>query len=257
MTYTPHASPVQQQPAAPPLPAPTDGMAIAAFVCALCGLGLIPVVLGHVSLRRISRQGLRGQGFAIVALILGYSWLMIKLNTGLLSDAQSQAQAIADSVGSSSPLYAVGAAIALGRGDLLAVVCAVLVAVSAAAYLLLERNFIRTATMKRGGVRNKYVEKREAAKAPDAALLGREFARFFSSSAYMVNAGLGAIMMIIAAVALVIKRADITELFSMPGISAQLCPLLEAYPQLAASRIQLTPPPGSDTPTRFIQCRAF
>lgn len=72
MTYTQRASPVQQQPAAPPLPAPTDGMAIAAFVCALCGLGLIPVVLGHVSLRRISRQGLRGQGFAIVALILGY-----------------------------------------------------------------------------------------------------------------------------------------------------------------------------------------
>lgn len=72
MTYTQHASPVQQQPAAPPLPAPTDGMAIAAFVCALCGLGLIPVVLGHVSLRRISRQGLRGQVFAIVALILGY-----------------------------------------------------------------------------------------------------------------------------------------------------------------------------------------
>ena len=163
-----------------------------------------------------------------VALILGYSWLMMKLNTGLLSDAQSQAQAIADSVGSSSPLYAVGAAIALGRGDLLAVVCAVFVAVGAAAYLLLERNFIRTATMKRGGVRNKYVEKREAAKTPDAALLGREFARFFSSSAYMVNAGLGAIMMIIAAVALVIKRADITALFSVPGISALLCPLLLA-----------------------------
>ncbi len=72
MTYTQHAHTVQQQPAAPPLPAPTDGMAIAAFVCALCGLGLIPIVLGHVSLRRISRQGLRGQGFAIVALILGY-----------------------------------------------------------------------------------------------------------------------------------------------------------------------------------------
>ena len=163
-----------------------------------------------------------------VALILGYSWLMIKLNTGLLSDAQSQAQAIADSVGSSSPLYAVGAAIALGRRDLLAVVCAVLIAVSAAAYLLLERNFIRTATMKRGGVRNKYVEKREAVKTPDAALLGREFARFFSSSAYMVNAGLGAIMMIIAAAALVIKRADITALFLMPGMSALLCPLLLA-----------------------------
>ena len=83
MTYTQHASPVQQQPAAPPLPAPTDGMAIAAFVCALCGLGLIPVVLGHVSLRRISRQGLRGQGFAIVALILGYLTIIASI-IGLL-----------------------------------------------------------------------------------------------------------------------------------------------------------------------------
>lgn len=83
MTYTQHASPVQQQPAAPPLPAPTDGMAIAAFVCALCGLGLIPVVLGHVSLRRISRQGLRGQGFAIVSLILGYLTIIASI-IGLL-----------------------------------------------------------------------------------------------------------------------------------------------------------------------------
>lgn len=84
MTYTQHASPVPQQPAAPPLPAPTDGMAIAAFVCALCGLGLIPVVLGHVSLRRISRQGLRGQGFAIVALILGYLTIIARSIIGLL-----------------------------------------------------------------------------------------------------------------------------------------------------------------------------
>ena len=83
MTYTQHASPVPQQPAAPPLPAPTDGMAIAAFVCALCGLGLIPVVLGHVSLRRISRQVLRGQGFAIVALILGYLTIIASI-IGLL-----------------------------------------------------------------------------------------------------------------------------------------------------------------------------
>ena len=55
-----------------PLAPRTDGLAIASFVCALCGLGLIPVVLGHVSLARIKRQGLGGQGFALVGLILGY-----------------------------------------------------------------------------------------------------------------------------------------------------------------------------------------
>lgn len=38
---------------------------------------------------------------------------------------------------------------------------------------------------------------------------------------------------------------------------AQLCPLVERYPELAASRIQLQPPPGSDHQVRFIQCRSY
>lgn len=36
-----------------------------------------------------------------------------------------------------------------------------------------------------------------------------------------------------------------------------LCPLLERYPELAASRIQLQPPPDSDRPVRFKQCRSY
>lgn len=38
---------------------------------------------------------------------------------------------------------------------------------------------------------------------------------------------------------------------------SQLCPLLERYPELAASRVQLQPPPGSERPVRFIQCRSY
>lgn len=36
-----------------------------------------------------------------------------------------------------------------------------------------------------------------------------------------------------------------------------ICPLLEQYPELAASRIQLQPPEGSDKPVRFTHCRAY
>lgn len=36
-----------------------------------------------------------------------------------------------------------------------------------------------------------------------------------------------------------------------------ICPLLEQYPELAASRIQLQPPDGSDKPVRFTHCRAY
>lgn len=38
---------------------------------------------------------------------------------------------------------------------------------------------------------------------------------------------------------------------------ADLCPLLERYPELAASRVQLQPPAGSDKPVRWRQCRAY
>lgn len=36
-----------------------------------------------------------------------------------------------------------------------------------------------------------------------------------------------------------------------------ICPLLERYDELAASRVQLQPPPGSKRLVRFVQCRAF
>lgn len=38
---------------------------------------------------------------------------------------------------------------------------------------------------------------------------------------------------------------------------AELCPLLERYPELAASRVQLQPPLGSDRQVRFVQCRSY
>ena len=37
----------------------------------------------------------------------------------------------------------------------------------------------------------------------------------------------------------------------------QICPLVIRYDALASSRIQLTPPPGSEVPTRFRQCRSY
>lgn len=38
---------------------------------------------------------------------------------------------------------------------------------------------------------------------------------------------------------------------------SRICPLVERYEDLAASRIQLTPPPGSTATVRFRQCRSY
>jgi restriction system protein len=43
----------------------------------------------------------------------------------------------------------------------------------------------------------------------------------------------------------------------MADPSSELCPLLERYPELAASRVQLQPPQGSSKPVRFKQCRSY
>jgi hypothetical protein len=43
----------------------------------------------------------------------------------------------------------------------------------------------------------------------------------------------------------------------LPDPMGDICPLLERYDELAASRVQLQPPAGSERPVRFRQCRAY
>ena len=43
----------------------------------------------------------------------------------------------------------------------------------------------------------------------------------------------------------------------LPDPMSSICPLLERYDELAASRVQLQPPAGSTRPVRFLQCRAY
>ncbi|MGJ7902904.1 hypothetical protein [Lysobacter sp. 1R34A] len=37
----------------------------------------------------------------------------------------------------------------------------------------------------------------------------------------------------------------------------RICSILDAYPDLRSSRVQLQPPPGSKARVRFFQCRAY
>ena len=52
--------------------APTNGMAIAALVCAVLGLGPIAAILGHVARRQIRETGEQGDGFALAGIIVGW-----------------------------------------------------------------------------------------------------------------------------------------------------------------------------------------
>lgn len=85
----------------------------------------------------------------------------------------------------------------------------------AAVYLVLSRSFISIITTKRGEKKVVYSRGEAKTASPDSALLRREFKRFTSSPTYMLNCGLGIIMMPAAAAAMLIFNSNIREVLSL------------------------------------------
>ena len=112
-----------------------------------------------------------------------------------------------------------------------ALLCVLSLAVFAGMTLLLGRGFFKTTSVGSHAYKkaNGRIEARSAN--VSSALLRRELKRFTSSAIYMLNCGLGLILTVIAAVALLIKQADIRAVLPMLdtfGVSQQDAPLLIA-----------------------------
>ncbi|MBO4409281.1 MAG: hypothetical protein J5775_00865 [Spirochaetales bacterium] len=118
--------------------------------------------------------------------------------------------------GAVKPLYFIGKT---GAGETvpMLVVSAVVIVLTVAVYLILNRTFIKIVTTKTGASRTVYKGDSSKARSADKALLFRELKRFTSSSTYTLNCGMGALMMVLAAVFLLIKGTfvfgTISELF--------------------------------------------
>ena len=174
---------------------------------------------------RVRRKSLFGT-LLCVAAIVGYSLLVGKVNAAIM-DIASHADAIADSLGAVAPVYWFGSAMGDGRVDRLLILAVIFLAAAGLTYALLSATFISTATARRGFAKVRYVEKRAEAASPDAALLRRELARLGSSSAYIMNAAMGQIMLLLGAAVLLVKRRAVMELLaSEPELASLLPPLL-------------------------------
>ena len=57
----------------------TNGLAVASFVLGLCGLAILPVILGHIALGQIKTTGAPGRGIALAGLIVGYAYIAFTL----------------------------------------------------------------------------------------------------------------------------------------------------------------------------------
>lgn len=109
------------------------------------------------------------------------------------------------------PLYHMGLA---AEGNLLSMLIftAITVALLALVFWVLFRNFLKIVTSNRGEAKARYQEKRVAARSVGGALLQKELRRFLGSANYMLNCGLGVVIMLVATVALIWKKAMIQEL---------------------------------------------
>ncbi len=129
------------------------------------------------------------------------------------------------------PLYHMGMA---AQGNILSMIVFTVIVVVAfvIVYLILSRSFLKLATANRGAGKSEYKEQSVKVKSVRGALLQKEFSRFTGSANYMLNCGLGVILMPASAAVLVWKADLVQKFISLPAIQ-------ECIPLLAAATICL------------------
>ncbi|MGN0171337.1 MAG: hypothetical protein ACI39E_00975 [Acutalibacteraceae bacterium] len=125
------------------------------------------------------------------------------------------------------PFYHMGLA-AEGNALSMLLFTAVIALLFGVVYFVLSATFLKVATANRGGKKIQYKEKAVKAGNISSALLKKEFRRFLSSSTYMLNCGLGVVLMLIGAVALIVEKGELRELIE------QIFPGAQAFLSLAA-----------------------
>lgn len=139
----------------------------------------------------------------------------------LLQNAEAVGQTMKSAL---YPLYQMGLA---AEGNILSmlVFTAIIGGLFLIVYAVLSRSFLSLATANRGAPKSEYKEKKQTAKSVAGALLQKELRRFTGSANYMLNCGMGILLMPIAAVLLVWKAQTVRDFLAVPFIQAYI-PLL-------------------------------
>ena len=113
-----------------------------------------------------------------------------------------------------------------GTGNVMAMflVTLITVSVTAVTYYVLARSFIGIATSTGNVDRVAYRQKKLKMKNELGALFAKEMAKFTSSPNYMLNCGLGSLMLIAASVVMLVKGGNLIKAMNMMfGKDAQAC----------------------------------
>lgn len=167
---------------------------------------LLSCILGFLVAKIASRA--KNQSNVTVAFSLiftGVYYLVYSLANEIISGLINNVVFLGQSVKKSLyPMYMFGR---IGEGDVLStviytVITAVLVFV---VYRLLARSFVTIVTASKTNKKVVYKEKAVKRKSQVAAVAGKEFKRYTSSGAYMLNSSMGTLCMIICSVLFIVK----------------------------------------------------
>ncbi len=145
------------------------------------------------------------------------------------------------------PIYQLGLA-ATGETLPMLLYCALALCLAALVYLILTRSFLAIATTERGAKKAEYRGGTLKTSGLGSALLKKELRRFLGSPVYLLNCGLGFILLLAAAVLLLVKAETVREalngvLAGMPQVSG-LLPLLGVFAVCAISGTTVTTSPS-------------
>ena len=166
--------------------------------------------------------------FVSIMFLAAYYFVYFKAQS-LISELIANAAVYGEKIkGSAYPIYLAGKA---GTGDpaALAIVTAVVIALFALMWVLISRSFLKTATSAGKNAKKKYRSTAVAERRLPFALLAKEFGRFASSPSYMLNCGLGVLLLPVLGAVFLIKGGSfisiLGEMFG-PESSADCIPVI-------------------------------
>lgn len=212
---------------------PVNALGAVIFVCAFLLLPLLPLTLSCLFgwlIEAVASRLPRGKNILVlllsIAFLAGYFMVYSKMQQ-YIGALIANGAAVADAVAKAAPpFYWLGDAIASQNGVslLLFVLCCIVP--FALAFWLISKSFVSIATRKVSGVKRVYCAAAMKAGNADGALLSKELRHFISNAMYMLNAGIGLVMLLIGCVALVVKQDAVDLLFSQMALPMSLLPAM-------------------------------
>lgn len=151
-----------------------------------------------------------------VLFFAGYMYVCFNMNN-IISNFMINSNAYADTLSGIFPIYHLGRSISDGSLVSLGILALCGILPFVLVVFILDRSFIGLVTSNRGYAKVKYVVGKEKRKSPLWSLVTKEFSKLFSSTVYLLNAGMGVIIYIIAIVAVIWKAPMLGEINTVMG----------------------------------------